>query len=85
MFYVNYSDPAFPRVERCADTAEYGTSFHKAKAELIETIESHLSHWRTQMRDARKLTKQQVAQDETIHDTTERTTAQPARRVPVVR
>ena len=48
-FRADFSDPAFPCVRECDETAEGATTWAAAKGRVREAIRSHLGHWRDQL------------------------------------
>ena len=59
LFYeVDYSDPFFPKIVYCED--QEGKSFGAAQEELLQHIRSKRDHWAAQLREAKKLTCNEV-------------------------
>ena len=53
-FRANFSDPAFPQVDECDPSSEGATTFREAKFQVMQTIASHLNHWKVQMEMLRR-------------------------------
>ncbi len=65
LYYVDWSDRAFPRIGITTDK-DIGKTFGQAKAELIEYCQHQRQHWADAVNAARAITSKEVRDGEAV-------------------